>query len=1200
MDQAATDLSLLLKEITKLTDDLADDLASSGLRETDLKDLKLPEGSELKLCLQKRDKFMEKANVFLNSWDGFLQPLASMSPIAAPLYGCLKCIVTIAAAKAEILDEVISGLDEVLNGLPLINRSKRMTKLSDEESRAIISAFKEFVAFMQILRGYVLGEQHKSVITKLKRMAGSQKILDKLRAGREKMRTAANLAHYGTFVNYAEGEQRRYSMNRIEEVKRYLHCTNYENHLELYLRESRCIENPCAWSKSHPLIVDWLLTETSPKLFISGNPGTGKSVLAAHMIIDMVQKEEDAGHRGVLLYYFCGADPAVDRYSDVRREASSKAILMTLLRQIVSAYHRHSMAGLDEVLDYVIASRRGMLSELKLRRWVAHLLESFDTVRIVIDLDHCETRAFQQDGLIPWILNDITARARILLIGCQHPHVASLLAGLPTVILGSDGTTQSDLEAYARHVVQRYIGSGDPEEAHLVQNLIRRSENMFQYIFLVKYLTPDPHLYDREGQFRFLNDTPSGIFGMYKYYLAVQLGRFSNSGQTQLERVLEILLQLLTFSPSPVTPLIFLQALQSCPSIQRLKLNPETDDLAIHLARNAAGVLFDVRVTTTGVRHLVPVYRTFSEYLLISGDNQRYNIDGISPATQEALASLHNAVGETGPESLLELCCNELRRQDFNGFLHKYQYAADICRQSLGDTSTRGVRPGISRQEIDRERLQAQLFRDPAFSICDSLVLEGGWMDRQWNTLKEDGEWFMKHSVTIRNYESLDQKTLPPIFRDEISRWRNVISPRMKEQLELGQKALSELQTRHFCAYAFSIRVLRRSKVSFCIALDQLEILLQALVSGQILPVSESLVDSTSPTAKLATMICGLERLTRATRELLPTRKLYPRQLLGMIRCLWATGNANLGALFTTEEIWAKANDSELIIPGSDFNSIPEKLIRHTLERVLLYLADAERIGFTDLTQSPGVGNLCFCIHQLRQMISHHLLFQTLYPTSTSIQEGSLVPKFVEREPGFTNMILLHDAVNNIPDQDNLQPSAPKTRRSIFLGAVFIILGFISSRHTCFIFSLISGPPDTTHGLMRRTSGWSSIQLAASAGVIGCFCDRARGFTVMIGTIPCALGVFLVLTSPQTASSPLVMSINAISTNHLMAFWTVIESAAVLYAIIHLLAFAVDRSGMKRQRRDLARIGRKSRRRNGGERAGVHVLQISSGLRSNF
>jgi hypothetical protein len=380
--------------------------------------------------------------------------------------------------------------------------------------------------------------------------------------------------------------------------------------------------------------------------------------------------------------------------------------------------------------------------------------------------------------------------------------------------------------------------------------------------------------------------------------------------------------------------------------------------------------------------------------------------------------------------------------------------------------------------------------------------------------------------------------------------------------------------------------------------LDRLEDLLYVLVSVEILPFSESLVDSASPTDKSATLVCGLERFIRATRELLPTRTSYPRQLLGMIRCLCTlsvTGNANLGT-----EIWARVYYSELNT-GFSTNSIPERLIRHTLERVLLYLADAERICFTDLTQSTGVGNLCFCIRQLRQAISHHLLFQT---SSASIEKGSLVPKFVERETGFSNFVLLHDAAIDILDQDNSQPSAPKTW-TIFLGAMFVILGFISSHHTCLIFSLLAAPPDMTHALIRQSSGWSSIRLAASAGVIGCFCDRARPGTVMFGTIPCALGVFLVLVSPQTASSPLVISIDAISTNHLMflsvvplllvsaheeGFWTTMENTAMLYVIICLIAFAIDRSGMKRQRRDLARICRKYKRRN-EDLAGVHGSQ---------
>ncbi len=65
------------------------------------------------------------------------------------------------------ITEVIHGLNEILDGLPLINRSQRMTNLSNEESRAILSAFKAFVTFMQILRGYVGGEYLVIVLARL-------------------------------------------------------------------------------------------------------------------------------------------------------------------------------------------------------------------------------------------------------------------------------------------------------------------------------------------------------------------------------------------------------------------------------------------------------------------------------------------------------------------------------------------------------------------------------------------------------------------------------------------------------------------------------------------------------------------------------------------------------------------------------------------------------------------------------------------------------------------------------------------------------------------------------------------------------------------------------------------------------------------------------------------------------------------------
>ena len=58
------------------------------------------------------------------------------------------------------ITEVINGLNMVFDGLPLLIRSKQM---SNKECHAIISGFKTFVAFMQILRDYVGGE-HLGII----------------------------------------------------------------------------------------------------------------------------------------------------------------------------------------------------------------------------------------------------------------------------------------------------------------------------------------------------------------------------------------------------------------------------------------------------------------------------------------------------------------------------------------------------------------------------------------------------------------------------------------------------------------------------------------------------------------------------------------------------------------------------------------------------------------------------------------------------------------------------------------------------------------------------------------------------------------------------------------------------------------------------------------------------------------------------
>ncbi|KAJ6613541.1 hypothetical protein B0H10DRAFT_224637 [Mycena sp. CBHHK59/15] len=300
-------LSALRTEFENLANDLGEELGGTLGPLDFLKDEVKPE--ELELRLGKASIVMRNAKEFLDNCDAFLQPLAGMnSTIAAPVYGAVKFIVTIAAAKSEVLEEVIAGLNEVFDGLPLITQSVKgsngLLNPSDPQHRVILSALRAFVKFMEDVKGYV-GGKHESLKEKVKRTLKSKTILGEVQVARKNMREALISAHYGSFITHVKDEHRRHTKTRLVKVVERLHCTNYDDHLTRYLVKSQSIKNPCAWSESQSDITCWLSHEPgTSQLLILGKPGTGKSVLAAHLI-DRVAKmiQNDGSHRGVLLYY---------------------------------------------------------------------------------------------------------------------------------------------------------------------------------------------------------------------------------------------------------------------------------------------------------------------------------------------------------------------------------------------------------------------------------------------------------------------------------------------------------------------------------------------------------------------------------------------------------------------------------------------------------------------------------------------------------------------------------------------------------------------------------------------------------------------------------------------------------------------------------------------------------------------------------
>ncbi|KAJ7210985.1 hypothetical protein C8J57DRAFT_1606319 [Mycena rebaudengoi] len=214
-----------------------------------LKDCKL-KPDELKLRVHKFNIVMKNSKQFLDSCDSFLQSLANMNAVAGPVYEAVKFIVTIAAAKSDILDgmsllqlellfidayvtEVLGGLNDVFDGLPLITHSVKVSKPSNPEHRAIISALTAFVTFVIDVKGFVGVKKDESIKQRVMRTFKSTTILRDVRdARRKKMRDALDLAHFGVLVNFTKVQSERYLRTLIGSALERLHCTNYEHHLD--------------------------------------------------------------------------------------------------------------------------------------------------------------------------------------------------------------------------------------------------------------------------------------------------------------------------------------------------------------------------------------------------------------------------------------------------------------------------------------------------------------------------------------------------------------------------------------------------------------------------------------------------------------------------------------------------------------------------------------------------------------------------------------------------------------------------------------------------------------------------------------------------------------------------------------------------------------------------------------------------------
>lgn len=148
----------------------------------------------------------------------------------------------------------------------------------------------------------------------------------------------------GMAEHRAEAKEER-ALNHIQAVKRFLNPSSMpQERFELLKREGRLVPGSGDWIRSEDNYEDWL-GNGAPILWISGNPGSGKSFLA-HKIIMQLQDKFSAtladslpGHFSVAYFFFREDKPETQSFHQAARDIAYQ------LTRVDPGYAKHLAAN---------------------------------------------------------------------------------------------------------------------------------------------------------------------------------------------------------------------------------------------------------------------------------------------------------------------------------------------------------------------------------------------------------------------------------------------------------------------------------------------------------------------------------------------------------------------------------------------------------------------------------------------------------------------------------------------------------------------------------------------------------------------------------------------------------------------------------------------------------------------------------------
>lgn len=273
------------------------------------------------------------------------------------------------------------------------------------------------------------------------------------------------------------------------------------------------VEGTCEWILSDTQYREWYLQKETCLLWISGYPGSGKTILSAYLLECLSAGGNSPSVRSTLCYFFC------DAKNETQRDA--KAILRSIIHQLLTR-RRLLIKYVKTAYDYYGPQLEQNFGEL----WKIFLAIASDErvgpVSVIIDaIDECEETTRQR------LLQDVVG-----LVGSNHRHIKFLVTSRP--FLGRQYTTNllqidpsqshvaEDLRLVIRTKLERIAQRTKckPDVMVYLENaLYSRADRTFLWVTLVLHLLEKSFLSSQKDFARIIDELPKTLTATYERFL---------------------------------------------------------------------------------------------------------------------------------------------------------------------------------------------------------------------------------------------------------------------------------------------------------------------------------------------------------------------------------------------------------------------------------------------------------------------------------------------------------------------------------------------------------------------------------------------------------------------------------------------------------------------------------------------------------